>query len=158
DTEGYVDDNWRVTRSLSLELGLRYERTGPTYTQGNNLVNFDPSLFNASLVPVVGSNNIPVGGLLDNGFVINGLVRPGNVPADQVNRVANANSAFVQAVPATAPRGFYNAENLLAPRFGFAYTPLHDDKTVVRGGFGIFYDKPEGNIIFGQAGVVPFLQ
>src|SRR5215472_1640558 len=28
----------------------------------------------------------------------------------------------------------------------------------LRGGFGIFYDKPEGNIIFGQPGVVPFLQ
>ena len=33
-----------------------------------------------------------------------------------------------------------------------------NDKTVVRAGWGVFYDKPEGNLVFGNTGVVPFVQ
>jgi hypothetical protein len=32
--------------------------------------------------------------------------------------------------------------------FGFSYAPFNDDKTSIRGGFGMFYDKVEGNLIF----------
>lgn len=159
DIEGYVSDNWKMTHKLSLEFGVRYVHIGPTYTQGNNMVNFDPSLYNPNAAPTaIGANNVPVGGLLDQGFVITGLVRPGAVPSGQLGRVTNGTSPFVLAVPASAERGFYKPENLFAPRLGFAFSPFSDNKTVLRGGFGIFYDKPEGNVIFGQPGVVPFLQ
>ena len=43
--QGFVSDTWRVRNNLSLEVGLRYEYTNPTYTQQNNLVNFDPSRY-----------------------------------------------------------------------------------------------------------------
>src|SRR5205814_5159660 len=43
DTEAYLNDSWRLSRKLSIELGVRYLRTGPTYPQGNNMVNFDPA-------------------------------------------------------------------------------------------------------------------
>jgi hypothetical protein len=89
----------------------------------------------------------------------NGLVRAGSgVPADQLGRVPNGNSPQVLAVPAGAPRGLYDAENLFAPRFGFSYSPFKDDRTAIRGGFGIFYDKPEGNIIFPLLNTPPFPQ
>ena len=159
DVEGYVSDSWKLTHKLNLEYGVRFIHIGPTYTQGNNLVNFDPALYTAANAPTsVGANNVPVGGLQDQGFVIDGLIRPGNIPADQLGRVPNGNSAFVLAVPATDARGFYKPENLFAPRLGFAFSPFKNDKTVLRGGFGIFYDKPEGNVIFGQGGIVPFLR
>jgi len=166
NTEAYINDNWKVTRNLSLEAGLRYQYIGPTYLQGNNVANFDPALYvplSASvLTNAPGSTNfnsiVPGTPFLDNGYLIDGLVRPGSVPADQLVRVPGGNSAFVQAVPAGGSRGLYGGKNLFAPRFGFSFSPFSDDKTVIRGGFGIFYDKPEGNIIFGQTGVVPFLQ
>jgi hypothetical protein len=157
NTEAYIDDSWKATRNLSLEAGLRYQYIGPTYLQGNNVANFVPALYNPAMAPTL-NGNIPVSPFLDQGFVINGLVRPANVPADQLIRVPGGNSAFVLGVPTGGPRGLYAAKNLFAPRFGFSFSPFSDAKTVIRGGFGIFYDKPEGNIIFGQTGVVPFLK
>ena len=161
----FAMDNWKVTPSLSFELGLRFEYTVPTYSQQNNMVNFDPSQYTAANAPTsVSATNIPTGGLQDipviqgvtTGYVIDGLVRPGAIPSDQLARVPGGSSAFVTAVPATAPRGFFQPEKLFAPRVGFAYTP--DAKTSIRVGAGLFFDKPEGNIIFGQPGIVPFLQ
>ncbi len=153
----FVVDNWKVTSRLGLELGLRFERTTPTYTQGNNMVNFDPSQYTTANAPTsISSGNVPTGGNLDNGYVITGLVRPGAVPGEQVARVPGATGAFVSAVPATAPRGFFPTENLVGPRVGLSFALM--PTTVIRAGYGLFFDKPEGNIIFGQPGVVPFLQ
>jgi len=166
NTEAYINDSWKVTRNLSLEIGLRYQYIGPTYTQGNNIANFDPNSYvplpASILTTLPGTMNfnliVPGTPFLNQGFLIDGLLRPGNVPSDQLVRVPGGNSAFVLAVPTGGPRGLYGAKNLFAPRFGFSFSPFSDNKTVIRGGFGIFYDKPEGNIIFGQPGVVPFLK
>jgi hypothetical protein len=70
------------------------------------------------------------------------------------------NPQLLAAIPPTAARGFYNQEDLLSPRLGFAYAPF-DDKTVIRGGFGIFYDHPEGNLLgagINSQGYVPWAQ
>jgi hypothetical protein len=117
------------------------------------MVNFDPSLYNPAQAVAVSDK-----GLVSSGNPWNGLVRPGNVPSDQLVRVPFGNSSQVQSVPATAPRGFFKPENLFAPRVGFSWSPFNNQKTAVRGGFGMFYDKPEGNVIFNQPGVPPFLQ
>lgn len=179
DYEGYVDDTWRVNRRLSVEVGVRLEYTLPTYTQANNIVNFNPSLYTAIPGLTVSKGNVPTApvgdgnvfdcpptsstpgpcnpGAAGGGYVVTGLVRPGNVPGDQIIRVPNGNSPFVTDVPVSGARGLFGGEWLPAPRVGIAYQPF-GEKTVIRAGFGLFYDKPEGNIIFGQTGIVPFLQ
>ena len=179
DFESYIQDTWKVSPKLSLVLGLRYIYTTPTYAQGNNMTNFNPFAFNVAMEPtftggLATSNINPASPGLCSGplqnvvgtptltIECNGLQRPGNVPSDQANSVpvTSADPQLLAAIPDTAARGFYQPENLLAPRLGFSYA-LPGDKTVIRGGFGIFYDKPEGNILgngINSQGYVPWAQ
>ena len=151
--QAFASDTWRVRPNLSLEVGLRWEYVLPTYAQGNNLVNFDPNLYNPSQAVTV----LPNGLLVPNsGNRFNGLIVAGDgVPEDQQGRVQYLTGGDYDRIPLGAPRGLYDAQNLWMPRFSFAYSV--SPSTVIRGGTGLFYDKPEGNLIFSQLNIPPVL-
>ena len=151
--QAFVSDTWRVRSNLSLEVGLRYEYVQPTYAQGNNLVNFDPGLYDPSQAVTVQTNGLLVA---NSGNRFNGLVIAGDgIPEDQQGRVQYLTGGDYSRIPNGAPRGLYDAENLLMPRASFAYSL--NPATVIRGGVGVFYDKPEGNLIFSQLNIPPVL-
>ena len=154
--EAFVQDTWRVSQKLSLDLGVRWQYMQSIYTQANNMTNFDPSRFDpAQAVQITqDSKGLIVPG---SGNPYNGLIREGSgVPKDQAFRVPGANGPLYSVIPAGAPRGLYPGSNNVGPRLGFAYAA--NDKTTIRGGFGIFYNRAEGNIIFSQVNIPPFLQ
>jgi hypothetical protein len=152
EPEAFVQDAWRVSRKLSLDLGVRYEYFQPIYTQGNNLANFDPAFYDfTQAVRLTPQGQIVAG----SGNPYNGLVRAGNgVPNNQQARVPNATDAGVLGVASGAPRGLYQPANTFGPRIGFAYSA--DGQTVLRGGFGIYYNRPDGNITFPELNNPPY--
>jgi hypothetical protein len=148
----FVSDTWRVRDNLSIEAGVRYELASPTYTAQNNIANFDPALYDATAAAVLS----PSGAIINAGTNrYTGMIRAGNgvTPAFQ-NRVSIDPSAG-RLIPTGAPRGLYGMHHLVMPRFSAAYTL--SPTTVLRGGIGVFHDKPEGNIIFSQVNLPPFV-
>ncbi len=137
----FVDDSWKVSRKLTVNLGLRYEYMMALYSTVNNLSNFVASSYNpATAVTVNSSGNVVAG----SGNIYDGLVRVSNgINADQAYLVPNATNSAVLAVPSGAPRGMYPSQSTWAPRVGIAYA--FDEKTILRAGAGLFYDRIQGN-------------
>lgn len=153
--DAYVQDSWKISRRLSLEFGVRFQYGQPLYTQANNVTNFVPSLYDPARAVSITAAGLVVP---NSGNSFNGLIRAGSgVPSSEAGRVPGASSPEAQSVPTGAPRGLYDGKNLFAPRFSFAWSPL-DGKTAIRGGFGMFYDHPDGNIFFGALNSPPYLK
>ncbi len=152
--EWFAQDNWKIARKLSLDFGVRWQLISPFYTQGNNVSNFDASVYNpATAVTVLPNGRINP----TSGNPYDGLVRAGDgVPASQAGRVLAVNTALFPLIPSGAPRGLYKMHGAFGPRFGFAYAV--DNNTSIRGGAGLFYYRPQGNLIFSQLSLPPFLQ
>lgn len=107
----YGQDDFKVTRKLMLNYGLRWDRYSVPYDKSGLYYNFDPQKF-AIVVPNEQSLND-----------ISPAWPVGTFPV-------------ITAQQARYPGKLLNASNSFQPRFGFAYQV--DSKTVVRGGFGVY--------------------
>jgi hypothetical protein len=141
----FGQDSFRVNRRLTLEYGLRYEYH-PAYTDASgNIGNFDPS------VPRSGRVVYPTGK--------QNLLAPGFLKTFNACPAPAANGApctpVVSAEEAGLPEGLRRVPKLrFLPRFGFAFRPFGDDKTVVRGGIGAYNGTLLGNIFFSLTGTL----
>ena len=148
----FVSDTWRVRDNLSLEAGMRYELAQPHYTMQNNISNFDPALYKAADAAILTTTGA-IASVGVNRYT--GMIRAGNgVPQVFQDRVTIDPIAGA-LIPTGAPRGLYQTQHLWMPRFSAAYTL--NETTVFRAGIGVFHDKPEGNVIFSQVNLPPFV-
>lgn len=130
DYSFFFQDDWKLSRKLILNLGLRYELDLPPYETRGALSTFDPALYKPRME--VDSSGAPVGP------PIGGFVQAGNViPQFDLPDVPNVGKRILTSVD---PNNF-------APRLGFAYSPLDSGRLVVRGGYGIFYSRPSAAYI-----------
>jgi hypothetical protein len=154
--ETYVQDDWTLTRRLTLNLGIRWQLMPPIYSWPNNTAFFDPTLFDPAKAATIGSN----GSITSNPSPYNGLVLPGTGFSDKAKQVVSPsvyNNPAVQALFRNKPSGIVDTKyNTFAPRVGFAYDLTGKQATVLHGGYGMSYERVEGNYIYGAASQLPF--
>jgi len=136
----YFQDNWHIQPRLTLNVGLRFDGLPHAFERYNQFANFVPADYNTSLGnPVTAAGTLNPASLTTyNGtpFYLNGI------------RLAGVDGF---------PRGnVQNKYNTWQPRIGFAYDLTGDGKTVVRGGFGMFFERVQGNDVYNAALNPPF--
>ena len=124
----YAEDDWKITPKLTLNLGLRWDFRAAAYEASNHFFWLDTTNVNGGLC------------YADPKLTSDG-VAPGGVAGDPVLR-------YCGSVPHPG------SKKPFAPRFGFAYRL--SNKTVVRGGYGIFFDSYEGREIDDSADIYPY--
>jgi hypothetical protein len=124
DYNFFLQDDWKFSSKLTVNLGLRYELDLPPYDTQGRISTFDSSLYQPRIQ--VDSRGNPAGP------PIGGIVQAGNpIPQYDLPDVPNVGKRVLRSVD---PNNF-------GPRVGFAYAPLDSGRLVLRGGYGIFYSR-----------------
>jgi hypothetical protein len=172
----YFQDDWRATRRLTLNLGLRWDGIPHTAEINGQMANWYPNLWDAAGAAAAFPNGGPVAG--GNGFanangtqICTGVGTPS--VAGNPNPLCGSGNSFLAAGPNPALNGLWmyanglgvpgktpgvtnslvgNHWNNWGPRLGFAYDVTGRGKTVVRAGFGAFYERIQGNDMYQSAG------
>jgi hypothetical protein len=124
--EFYVQDTWKLTPRLTLDYGMRFAWIPAQYDANNQIALFDPASYDPANAVTIdsGGNIVPSAG------------------GDPLNGMRFTNSGQL-------PDGGWNSRGVMPePRFGFAFDPFANHKTVLRGGFGMMHDRTQGNLIF----------
>ena len=131
DFAGFFQDDIRLTPTLTVNAGLRYEYFGPPNEIHGLLSNFDPAIATAQ-VPASGS--------------FSGFVLP-----------ANYGGPLASGVLKKSNSGMWNSDYKdFSPRLGFALRLMDRPTLVLRGGYGIYYQRLSGQLAAQNMGQPPF--
>lgn len=150
--EWFVQDSWRVSRKLTIDFGMRFYIIQPQFDQALQTSSFNPALYDPRQAAALRQPALRNGARVSVNPV-NGEVGPAALIGTIVN---TGGSGFVGPLYANGmgragqngyPKGLINDRGLhYAPRIGLAYQIF--DKTVIRTGAGVFYDRFQGNPVF----------
>ncbi|HWE50300.1 MAG TPA: TonB-dependent receptor [Bryobacteraceae bacterium] len=129
----YVQDDFKVSRKLTLNLGFRYDRLGQIG---------DASGHNVAFFPYLANPNPPATGSLQ-GFVVPSNYTGPPLPAG----VTRGNNDF-------GTLGY--GQNTFDPRVGFAWVLPRTERVVLRGGYGTFHSRSTAIALFQGFSSPPF--
>ena len=126
--EPFFEDDWKATRDLTLNLGLRYQYIPHAYETNNNFVTWLPQFYNPSTAPTLNAK---------------GNIDCANGPGcDYRDGIVIAGSPATPQLGRSTTQTYYGD---FAPRIGFAWELPGLRETVLRGGMGIGYWRNQGN-------------
>lgn len=149
----FGQDQWKISKSLTLSYGLRYELHPGYYDPNGDIGNFDPSYGKS------GAAIYPDG---KESLLAKSFLSSANACAPfGLNTTSSATVNGAPCMPVLSnsaagyPRGLKKYPHLrFMPRFGFAYRPFHDEKTVVRAGFGMYNITELGGSFYSLTGTL----
>ena len=165
--EWYLQDNWKVNKRLTLDYGLRFVWMPPQYETTGKAANFLPDKFDSAKAsrlyrPVCINGVATCAAGSANRRAVDPAVLASGVPLTTANtlldlyigRIVPNSGNFTNGLFTAGqgiPQALVNDNGVqLAPRFGFAYDLTGKHNFIVRGGFGMFYDRTQGNLVFDQ--------
>ena len=143
----YAQDNWKVNRRLTLNLGLRWDGIPHTYDEVNRQSNFYPNLYNPANAAII----------LPSGNISPSSPGLGTSP----NPILKGYQFYLNGIGLAGQNGIpaglvQNHWGTVGPRVGFAYDLTGQGKTVIRGGFGVMYERIQGNDVYNAGTNVPY--
>ncbi|KAA6458754.1 hypothetical protein DYQ86_19620 [Acidobacteria bacterium AB60] len=139
----YAMDNWHLAPRVTLNLGIRYDAMPHVFEKNNRVSNFNPALFSGA------NAQIP-----DRAT---GQLNPNGPGVQTINGTPFYMNGIALAGQNGTPRGLVeNDFKTIQPRLGFAYDLTGRGTTIVRAGGGFFYERIQGNDIYGLSSNAPF--
>ncbi len=149
----YIQDNWRATKKLTLNLGLRWDGVPHTYEANQQSTNFYPNLYNTANTAVLNSVNNSICTAVGPGCT---AATPAAAFGSSPNPVLAGVAFYLNGIGRGGvngiPKGLVdNHWANFGPRLGFAYDLTGQGKTVIRGGYGLMYERIQGNDMYNGA-------
>ena len=151
----YIQDNWRATHRLTLNLGLRWDIAPHTYEANQQSSNFYPNLYNPANAPTFDtSGNICSGPQTATTNIGCAAASPGL--STSPNPILAGVQFYTNGIGIGGQNGIANGLvptqwGNVGPRIGFAYDLTGQGKTILRGGFGTMYERIQGNDMYNGA-------
>jgi hypothetical protein len=135
DIVWFAQDDFRISRRLTLNLGVRYDYLGFPYDINGKVGNFDPGLVSPQCV-AAGGGSCVLAGFVSPASLKGGLGTPG---VSDTTLTTSNNHNF-------------------APRVGFAYDVFGNGKLALRGGYGIYYIRTSGQTLLQLIASPPWVE
>jgi hypothetical protein len=160
----YLQDNWKVNPRLSLDYGMRFTHHGPQWDKSQQASNFFPAKWQASQAPLlyqpgcaVATSPCPATSRVAINPVTGASLGIGSAGAIGTI-VANTGilmNGIIQQGKGINEANYVESFMSYGPRFGGAYDIRGDQSIVFRGSLGYFFDRVQGDSVFGQSGNPP---
>ncbi|MGH8248712.1 MAG: hypothetical protein ACREUU_20065, partial [Gammaproteobacteria bacterium] len=156
NTEWFVQDTWKVSRRLSLDLGMRFQWLPQSWIRGDALAGFSADAWNLAQAPRLIQPALQGGARVGRNPNTGQIVSATLIGALAPGSGSPSNGMVSPITDQSVPRSLMNNPGLLlAPRVGFAYDTGGKGKMAIRGGFGLFHNRMSHGVVLTDFSIQP---